>query len=195
MPRRVVIIGAGPGGLACAMLLAKAGVPVTVLERQPGVGGRTSTFTSEDGAYRFDLGPTFFLYPRVLQEIFRACGRDLFRDVPMTRLDPQYELVFGAGGRMRCTSDVARMEEEVARISPGDARHLRRFLDDNRLKLARFRPVLERPFLGLRDVLTWDMIKLLPLLRPWSSLDGELGRYFRDPRIRLAFAFQSKYLG
>ena len=195
MPRRVVIIGAGPGGLACAMLLARAGVPVTVLERLPRVGGRTSTFTSGDGAYRFDLGPTFFLYPRVLEEIFRACGRDLRAEVALTRLDPQYHLVFGAGGEMRCSSDVARMQQEVARLCPGDARHLRRFLDDNRVKLERFRTVLERPFLGLRDVLTWDMMKLLPLLRPWLSLDGELGRYFRDPRIRLAFAFQSKYLG
>ena len=35
----------------------------------------------------------------------------------------------------------------------------------------------------------------MPLLRPWRSLDSELGRYFRDPRIRLAFSFQSKYLG
>ena len=41
----------------------------------------------------------------------------------------------------------------------------------------------------------WQLLKLLPLLRPWQSLDGELGRYFRDPRVRLAFSFQSKYLG
>jgi phytoene desaturase len=39
------------------------------------------------------------------------------------------------------------------------------------------------------------MLKMLPLLRPWLSLDRELGRYFADPRVRLAFSFQSKYLG
>ncbi|MGL4553574.1 MAG: phytoene desaturase family protein [Gemmataceae bacterium] len=193
MAKRVVIIGAGPGGLAAAMLLAKAGVDVTVVERQPAVGGRTSTFTG--GGYTFDLGPTFFLYPRVLEEIFRAVGRDLFRDVPMTRLDPQYHLVFGAGGEMRCSADVERMTREVAAIAPEDAKHFARFLSDNREKLARFRPALERAFLGPLDVLSWDMLKLLPMLRPWMSLDAELGRYFRDPRIRLAFSFQSKYLG
>jgi phytoene desaturase len=57
--KRVIIIGAGPGGLASAMLLANAGLDVTVLERQPYVGGRTSTLHS--GGYRFDRGPTFFL--------------------------------------------------------------------------------------------------------------------------------------
>ena len=82
MSHRVIIIGAGPGGLASAMLLAKAGADVTILEKQPRVGGRTSVI--EGDGYRFDLGPTFFLYPQILQEIFQSVGRDLFKEVPMT---------------------------------------------------------------------------------------------------------------
>ncbi|MFQ3593851.1 MAG: FAD-dependent oxidoreductase, partial [Gemmataceae bacterium] len=191
--RRVVIVGAGPGGLACAMLLAKAGVPTTVLERQNTVGGRTSNFGGQ--GFTFDLGPTFFLYPRVLAEIFRAVGRDLFREVPMTRLDPQYHLKFGSGGDLRCTPDLDAMTQQIAQLDAEDAKQFGRFLNENREKLARFRPALERPFLSLRDVLSWDMIKLMPLLRPWLSLDDELSRYFRDPRVRLALSFQSKYLG
>lgn len=190
---RVVVVGAGPGGLASAMLLARAGLAVTVLERQPRVGGRTSSHGAK--GYTFDLGPTFFLYPRVIEEIFRACGRDLHREVDMVRLDPQYHLVFGGGGSIRATPDLERMEREIASISPGDAAAFRRFMDDNRLKMERFRPVMENPFPGWREVLTWPMARLLPLLRPWLSLEQELGRYFSDPRIRLAFSFQSKYLG
>ena len=78
MSRTVNIIGAGPGGLATAMLLAQAGVRVRVLERLPVPGGRTSTISTPEG-FKFDLGPTFFLYPRVLDEIFASCGRDLGR--------------------------------------------------------------------------------------------------------------------
>ena len=40
----VIIVGAGPGGLSCAMLLAKAGVKVTILEKTGEVGGRTKVF-------------------------------------------------------------------------------------------------------------------------------------------------------
>jgi phytoene desaturase len=100
MAKTVNIIGAGPGGLGCAMLLASAGVRVRVLERLGFPGGRTSTIATPAG-YRFDLGPTFFLYPRVLEDIFSACGRDLRREVDLVRLDPQYRLVFGAGWRRR----------------------------------------------------------------------------------------------
>ncbi len=193
MARSALIVGAGPGGLATAMLLARAGMSVRVLERQPHVGGRTSSLGGD--GFRFDLGPTFFLYPRVLEEIFAAVGHDLRREVPMVRLDPQYHLVFGSGGDLRATPDVARMERAIAALSPPDAAHFRRFLDDNRHKLASFRDVLERPFLGWKDLCSWALLKLLPTLRPWLSLDAELGRYFADPRVRLAFSFQSKYLG
>jgi phytoene desaturase len=191
--KHVLIVGAGPGGLGAAMLLARAGVRVTVLEKQDCVGGRTSSHGGD--GYTFDLGPTFFLYPRVLEGIFHSVGRNLRQEVALTRLDPQYHLRFGVGGELRCTADVARMTEQVARLCPADAGNFQRFLDDNREKLARFRPCLERPFHGWRDVLSWAMLKVLPLLRPWRSLDSELGRYFRDERVRLAFSFQSKYLG
>jgi phytoene desaturase len=193
MSKRVIVIGAGPGGLASALLLARAGLAVTVLERRRRVGGRTAAIEAE--GFRFDTGPTFFLFPLALRRIFAAVGRDLDAEVPMARLDPQYHLVFGAGGELRATPNVARMEEGIAALAPADARQFRRFLAENREKLARFQYVLENPFAGWRSMLSVDLLRLLPLLRPWRSLDSELGRYFRDPRVRLAFSFQSKYLG
>ena len=193
-PNRVLIVGAGPGGLAAAMLLARAGLQVTVLEKQPRPGGRTSAIEAD--GFRFDLGPTFFLYPRVLERIYRLCGRNLMREVPMTRLDPQYKLVFGGGrGEINCTPDLDRMAAEVAKLNPRDAKQVRRFIEDNRVKLEQFRPALERPFQSWRDCVNPTMAKMLPRLRPWLSVDGELRRYFSDDRVRLAFTFQSKYLG
>ncbi len=96
--RHVVVIGAGPGGLATAMQLAYAGAEVTLLEAKDRVGGRCSAIETE--GFRFDVGPTFFLYPRILQEIFQSVGLDLRQEVPMRRLDPQYRITFGAGGKI-----------------------------------------------------------------------------------------------
>jgi phytoene desaturase len=194
MNRQVIIVGAGPGGLASAMLLAKTGVEVTVLERLPRIGGRTGTIETDDG-YRFDVGPTFFLYPRVLADIFAACGRRLDQEIDLLRLDPQYKVVFEGGGEVEATGDIPRMEREIARLSPIDALSFRRFMDDNRAKLAAFRPVLEASFDSIRDLARWPLLKALPQLRPHRTVDGDLKTYFSDPRVRLAFSFQSKYLG
>ncbi|MCE9531860.1 MAG: phytoene desaturase [Planctomycetes bacterium] len=189
----ILIIGAGPGGLAASLLLAQAGLKVRIVERLPRVGGRCSAL--EASGFRFDLGPTFFLYPLVLERIFRLIGRRLQHEVPMVRLDPQYRLFFGQGGELLCTPEVDRMESAIRSLAPADALSLRRFLADNREKLAKFKPTLESSFLSWRRLFSRDMLKLLPILRPWSSLDSELSRYFKDSRVRLAFSFQSKYLG
>ena len=193
MSRRVIIIGAGPGGLASALLLAKAGAEVTILEKQPRVGGRTSQIESD--GYRFDLGPTFFLYPQILQEIFAEVGRDLFKEVPMTRLDPQYRITFGAGGELNATPDLEHMVAEITRLSPADGQGFRRFMARNRVKLEKFAPCLQVPFPGWTSLLRLRLLLVLPYLKPWKSLHAELAGYFQDPRLQLAFTFQSKYLG
>ena len=191
--RQVVIVGAGPGGLATAMQLAHAGCDVTVLERRDHVGGRTSAI--EIDGYRFDCGPTFFLYPRVLSEIFRSVGRQLMTDIPMVRLDPQYRLTFGEGGQLDCTPDMDEMDRQIAEFAPADVGALRRYMDDNRIKLEKFRPILETPFNSMADLIRPSLLGAAKHLHPFRSLGDELGRYFSDPRLVISFAFQSKYLG
>jgi len=193
MSERIIIIGAGPGGLATAILLAKAGLEVTVLEKQATVGGRTSSIESD--GYIFDLGPTFFLYPQILAEIFAEAGRDLYKELPMTKLDPQYRLVFGAGSELYATPDVERMVKEIEKLSPTDAPKFREFMDYNRRKFVKFAPCLQMPFLGWESVLSLRLLMVLPYLKPWKSLHAELSEFFHDPRLQLAFTFQSKYLG
>lgn len=191
--QKIVVVGAGPGGLSAAMQLAHAGADVTVVERQNYVGGRTSAI--EIDGFRFDRGPTFFLYPRVLEEIFQSVDRDLMNEVPMRRLDPQYRLTFGVGGKLDCCPDMDRMDEEIRTLSPHDVGSLRRYMDDNRGKLERFRPILESPFLSPLHLLRPSVLRAAPKVYPWRSLGGELQRYFRDPRLVIAFGFQAKYLG
>ena len=113
----------------------------------------------------------------------------------MTRLDPQYRLVFGAGGELTATSDIERMVAEIAKLSPTDAPQFRRFMDYNRVKLEKFAPCLQVPFPGWTSLISLRLLKVLPFLKPWKSLHAELASYFSDPRLQLAFTFQSKYLG
>ena len=99
------------------MLLAEAGFEVTVLEREPQVGGRTSTL--ELDGFRFDRGPTFFLFPEVLESIFRMCGRDLHDEVQLERLDPNYRLVFEGDAAVDVSSDLGKLKSEIAKLCAG----------------------------------------------------------------------------
>ncbi|MGE0310730.1 MAG: phytoene desaturase family protein [Lautropia sp.] len=201
----MTIVGAGPGGLATAMLMAAGGADVTVLERNARVGGRSARLELEARiggracTFRFDTGPTFFLYPKPIVDVFSQCGFDFWREVDMVRIDPLYELRFlrpdGGSDPLRVWADPERLASAVAAFSPRDARGLRRFMAENRGKLEAFDPVLTRSFDGVRDLADPKVLGALRWLRPWSSLDRDLARHFGDERLRLAFSFQSKYLG
>ncbi|MFZ4405865.1 MAG: phytoene desaturase family protein [Paracraurococcus sp.] len=192
---RIAVVGAGPGGLASAMLLAAQGAQVTVFEKDKVVGGRTRTQVTPEG-YRFDLGPTFFLYPRVIAEIFESVGARLEDEAKLIRVDPLYRLFFeGAAQSIDATADPVRMEAEIAKLCPADAKGFRPFIAENRAKLDVFRPVLEKPFETIFRFLHPEVLKSLPLLRPHTTVDKDLGRHFSHPLVRLAFSFQTKYLG
>ena len=153
--RRVAVVGAGPGGLASALLLARAGIHVTLFEKDAQVGGRTKTVEAP-GGYRFDIGPTFFLYPQILADIFASCGERLEDHVKLERLDPQYHLVFegqdGISGTIRATGDIARMEREIAQLAPDDAKNVTKFFTENRTKLRLLQAGPQQAFHTLRSM-------------------------------------------
>ena len=83
---RVVVVGAGMGGLAVAARLARLRHDVTLLEQAPIVGGKLGTYT-RDG-FTFDTGPSLLTLPAVYRDLFRKTGRPL-EDVPgATPVDP-----------------------------------------------------------------------------------------------------------
>ena len=190
----VLIVGAGPGGLVSALLLAHSGVKVTMLEKSSSVGGRTK-IVEMDG-FKFDRGPTFFHYPEVIEEIFQAIGRDAHQELGLIPLDPSYRLTFGAGGSIDATSNLDEMTERIRELS-GDknAKGFEKYVLENRKKLDYSRVCLQTPWKGPSDLLTKRAMKVATILKPWASVASDLSRLFDDERVRLAMSFQTKYLG
>ena len=82
--QRVAVIGAGVGGLTCAALLAKAGMRVTVFERNATIGGKLN-WLEADG-YTWDTGPSLLTMPYVFEELWRKLGRRLEDDLTLIPL-------------------------------------------------------------------------------------------------------------
>ena len=190
----VVVVGAGPGGLACSMLLAKAGVNVTILEKSDGVGGRTRVF--EKDGFKYDNGPTFFHYPEIAEEIFEALGLDAREELGLIELDPNYRLVFGAGGSIDASTDLEHMVSQIRVLCGEDnAKGFRKYIEDNRTKLDLSKNCLNSPWRGPTDLLSRRAMRVAKVLRPWRSVSSDLSKVFSDERMQLAMSFQTKYLG
>ncbi|MEZ4600712.1 MAG: phytoene desaturase family protein [Syntrophotaleaceae bacterium] len=190
--KHVVVIGAGPGGLSAAMILANRGYRVSIYEREDRVGGRNRTF--ELGPYSFDLGPTFLMMDFFLREIFLLAGRKIEDYLSLVRLDPMYELNFDKD-RLLLTDDHYTMKARLAQMFPGDEEGLDKFLEKEKIKYEKMYPCLRKDYSTLSSMFHKDLLTALPYLDLPKNIFSKLGDYFTDERCRLGFTFQAKYLG
>lgn len=194
MPAKTIaIIGAGPGGLSAAMLLAHRGHKVVVFEKNADVGGRNAALKL--GRYTFDLGPTFHLMPQVLERVFALAGRRTEDCLTMKRIDPLYRLRFpGKPDFLPCV-DREEMVRRIDALFPGDGEGFRRYMRREAVRAERMIPCLEVPYGSPWNYLRPRMLRALPHLDAHRSVYDVVSRYFRHEEMRIAMTFQAKYLG
>ncbi len=199
MHARVVVIGAGIGGLTGAALVAARGADVTVLEKEAWVGGKARR-VAVDGA-AIDGGPTVFTYRAVFDDVFAACGARLEDHVSVARAEVLARHAWDDRGTLDLFADPEASVEAVGRFAgPEAARGYRAFTAEAR----RIFEVLEEPFLRGDKASTplpmmWrmglhklpDMLAMRPFDRMWSAL----GEHFEDPRLRQLFGRYATYCG
>ncbi|HOO78056.1 MAG TPA: phytoene desaturase family protein [bacterium] len=190
--KKIVIIGAGPGGLTAAMILARRGFKVTVFEKENTVGGRNAPLRL--GGYTFDVGPTFLMMKEVLEEVFEEAGADAGAYLEFRRLEPMYRLQF-ADRRLEPTTDRERMREEIERVFPGRGSSLDRYLIREKDRFDRLYPCLKIPYSSLCALFSRNLFKAIPHLSLNRKLFSLLKTYFVEDELALAFTFQAKYLG
>ncbi|HEY8532424.1 MAG TPA: phytoene desaturase family protein [Micromonospora sp.] len=190
----VVVVGAGLGGLACALHLAGAGRRVTVLERDAVPGGRAGRLNL--GGYAFDTGPTVLTMPEVIAEALGAVGEELTDWLDLTRLDPAYRAHYPDGSTLDVITDTVRMAAEISRVcGPREADGYLRFVDyTRRLWHLERRDFIERNLDSPRDLVTLNLLRLLAH-GAFRRFETKIRQFFRDFRTRRIFSFQAMYAG
>jgi phytoene desaturase len=191
---RVVVVGAGLGGLACAIRLAAAGREVTVLEREAHPGGRAGKLSLE--GYEFDTGPTVLTMPDLLADLVGCVGEELDDWLTLTKLDPAYRAHFPDGSTLDVITDTALMAGEVSRVcGPREADGYLRFVDYTRgLWQLERNDFIDRNFDHPRDLITVNLLRLVAR-GGFRRLQTKVNQFFRDERTRRIFSFQAMYAG
>ena len=194
---KVVIVGAGIGGLAAGALLARRGVAVTILDRAAEPGGKMREVMV--GGARIDSGPTVLTMRWVFDEIFAAAGGSFEAAVRLTPASVLARHAWSQGGSLDLFADKERSADAIGRLSGhAEADGYRRFCAASE----RIYKTLEGPFLKTARPTIGSLIREgagNPLdlwnIRPFAVLWQELGRYFKDERLRQLFARYATYCG
>ncbi len=195
---RVVVVGAGVGGLAVAARLAAQGHTVAVHERAGTHGGKLGTY-SRDGL-TFDTGPSLLTLPAVLAELFADTGGPAGPDVPLdvVPVDPTCRYHFADGTVLDLPHDPVLIPAALDAALGADAGARWRALHDRSGRLWQLvgDAVLRRPLSGVADLARFSIrLRGLALIAPWLSLRGLGQRYLPDPRLRVWLDRYATYSG
>ncbi len=191
---QVIIIGAGIGGIAAAARLARRGCQVTVLEKCEKAGGRCGRMTVD--GYTFDTGATLFMLPGLYANTFAALGERMQDHLDLRRIDPTYQLTFPDNSQLQLTSDMQQMRACLEAIESGSFERLLHYLGEaGRIYDLAMPQMLGRDFRSLPEFINPPMLKLFLQVKATTRHTGYVRRFFKDPRLQMAFTFQDMYMG
>jgi 1-hydroxycarotenoid 3,4-desaturase len=195
----VIVVGAGIGGLVCALLLSLRGLQVTVVEKELVPGGKMRQVNGVDS------GPTVFTMRWVLEQIFSKAGVNLEDKLKLYKLDVlarhAWQPAIGDSAQyLDLFADQKQSSDAIAKFSsPQEAKRFDAFCKQSR----RIYQTLEAPyirserpsFLGITKDLGPSGLMALASLGPFASLWKSLAKHFHDPRLQQLFGRYATYCG
>jgi phytoene desaturase len=194
---RVIVVGAGMGGLAVAARLGARGHDVLVCERNEAIGGKLGRF--ERDGFRFDTGPSLLTLPATYRDLFLKTGAPLEDVLPVVPVDPVCHYRFPSGVEL----DVPNADPHRTRVAWDEAlrpgagagwadfmKHAGRIWDLTR------GPFLQAPLAGVRTLAGLSRRPAdIRTVAPWLTLRGLGRRYLRHPEQRMFLDRYATYTG
>jgi phytoene desaturase len=184
---KVLIIGAGFGGLAQALLSAKEGDEVLVLEKNEMSGGRSSVHS--EGGYTFDMGPSWYLMPDVYERFFQEFGKDPKELFKLQRLDHDGKVV-------DISADMESNYRLFDELEEKGAEKLKEYLEQSKEKYdTAILQLLYRDYSKLSDLLDLKLIKQGRKMHMFENLDSFVNKHFQSDKAKKIVEYSIGFLG
>ena len=192
MAKKVIIIGSGFGGLAAALRLRAKGLDITLVEKQPDLGGRARVFKKR--SFIYDGGPTVITAPYLFEELFSLFNKKISNYVEIVPLDLWYRFVFSDGQTFDYSGDEKSMEKEVKKFSDKDFEGYNNLVTfTEKIFNKGFTDLSDKPFNNLMFML--KQVPSLLSLKSYKSVYKLVSDYIKDEKLRRVFSMHPLLVG
>ena len=189
---KILVIGAGFGGIASALRLRSHGYQVTLIDRLSAIGGRAQVF--ERSGFRHDAGPTVITAPFLFDELFALYGEDRKNYIEFRPLDPWYRFHFHTGQSFDYRASIEDTNKEIRKFSTEDVHGYKRLLETSKSIFdVGFSKLAAEPFTRFSN-----MVKQVPSLlklQSYYTVAGLVGTHINHPLMRRAFSIHPLLVG
>lgn len=191
MKKKIVVIGAGFGGLAAAVRLAAKGHEVHLIDNRDKPGGRAYRY--EVNGFKFDAGPTVITAPYIFDEIFEAAGKKREDYIDLVPLDIFYRFFSPDGKWLDYNGNMDDLCKEVEKFNPDDVDGFKKLSEKIKKLFDLFSSFTDKPFRNMKE-----MLRIIP---PTYKLNGHIGtyrfvsKYIKNDFLRQVFSSHPLLIG
>lgn len=193
MSKKVVVIGAGFGGLSAASYLAKDGYEVLVLEKNSAPGGRA--LVNKTNGFIFDLGPSWYMMPDVFDDFFAHFGKRVSDYYKITKLNPSYR-AYSLGKTLDISNQADGGLAIFESLEPGSSARVIKFLEQTQKEYNLVREnLLDITYEKPTQVVNKATFKMISNPKLLLSYHKRIAKVVSNPDLQKILEFMVVFMG
>ncbi|WP_202622747.1 phytoene desaturase family protein [Candidatus Enterococcus huntleyi] len=194
--KKILVIGAGMGGLSAAIKLQHAGYEVEIFEKLDKPGGKMNQLTFS--GFTFDTGPSLVMMPDIFREVYTNVGKDPNDYIELLPLDPAISVYYedDMSEKIDVSSDFSKLIPTLEKISVRDTEGFLNYLKSiyGRYNIAKEHFIL-KSFNKKSDFYNANTILQALRLRTFNNASASINKYVKNKYIAQMLSFQTLYIG
>ena len=187
-----IVIGSGFGGIAAALRLRAKRHKVTLIEKQPDLGGRARVF--KKNGFTYDGGPTVITAPYLIDELFELFKKNPKDYIELSPLKIWYQFIFEDKSKFNYSGNEIEMKKQIEAISKEDV--------EGYEKLVSFtKKIFDKGFTELADVpfdkplIMMQQLPALLKLKSYKSVYSLVSSYVKNEKLRRMLSMHPLLVG